>query len=111
MYFYIKKGNVQPIPSTLGLYTEVVRLEKLFIQQTPYPNSVFDVIYKRAKTCEEWLWVFGDQDTSSTIRHKLEIFQRDVQNKNTIVDGRVFGNAELALFMDKQKAKIAKAKE
>lgn len=52
MYFGIKKDNVQPIPSVLGLYTEAVRLDKLFAQQSTYPNSIFDVIYKIAKTCE-----------------------------------------------------------
>ena len=79
MGFYIKKDNILPAPTTLGIYTEALKLEKLFTQQFPYKQQVFDVIYKRTKTCEEWLWRMGDQNTSCAIRHQLEMFQKNVQ--------------------------------
>lgn len=80
MKFYINRGNVLPLPNPTALYTEAVRLEKLFAQQWPYPGGIFTVIYNRAKRCEALLWYYGDQDTSCAIRHKLETFQKNVQH-------------------------------
>ena len=82
MKFYTKNGNVQPIPNVSAFYAEAVRLERLLTAQSPYPQDVFNVIYKRTKTCEEWLWRMGDQNTSCAIRNQLKTFFREVQNGN-----------------------------
>ena len=79
MKFYISQDNILPVPTAMGIYTEAGKLEKLFTQQWPYPENMFAVIHKRAKTCEEWLWRMGDQNTSCAIRHQLEMFQKNVQ--------------------------------
>ena len=80
MGFYIKKDMVLPAPTKVAIYSEVVRLEKLFAQQFPYSIDVFTIIYNRCKRCEEWLWLFGDHNTSQDVRYMCDVFQQNVQN-------------------------------
>ena len=60
---------VLPAPTKVAIYSEVVRLEKLFAQQFPYSIDVFTIIYNRCKRCETLLWYYGDQNTACTIRY------------------------------------------
>ena len=111
MTFRIKNDNILPLPNKMSIFSEVSRLEKLLYASEPYPPKQYEIIKNRIRNCLMLLWGYSEHRIYEILRYKDEVFQREVQYGNTIFDGRVYGNTELALFMDKQKAKISKDME
>ena len=95
MTFRIKNDNILPLPSKMAIFSEVSRLEKLLYASEPYPSKQYEIIKNRIKNCLMLLWGYREHRIYEILRYKDEVFQREVQYGDAVIDGKFYNASEV----------------
>ena len=103
MTFRIKNDNILPLPNKMSIFSEVSRLEKLLCASLPYPPKQYEVIKNRIKNCLMLLWGYSEHRIYEILRYKDEVFQREVQYGDVVIDGKFYNASEVKKVINKSK--------